>query len=117
MKIGELLNLNPQHLDELRSFFAGWEFVDVEIVVQEKTTEQFQCQTLNFSHWMSKLRFDGVFRGKTHTHCIFVDDSYTDNTFYCFSYAQVDGCEERIIFKIFITEDAKAKGAEKIEES
>ena len=106
MTIAELLQLNPKHLDELRSFFAGFEFVDVEVAAQEKTNRQFQNETLGFNYVEKKLRFDGVFCGKNRTHVIFIDGLH-DDTFYCFSYAQDGEFEDRIIFKFFMTEKAK----------
>lgn len=112
MTIAELLQLHPQHLEELRSFFAGWEFVDVEVAAQEKSNRQFQNDTFGFNFVENKLRFDGVFRGKNRTHVLFVNkETHADDTYYCFSYAQDGEFEDRIIFKIYLTEEAKIKGA------
>lgn len=102
MTIPELLKLNPQHLAELSSFFAGIEFDDtfeyVDIAAKEFSKNQFEDATFGFDMEFKKLKFDGAFRGKDHTHCVFCGDE--DDTFYVLSYAKVDGGEEKIIFKL-----------------
>ena len=101
MTNAELLQINPQHLDELRSFFAGFEFDDIDIAAKETVLNSFDEDTLDFQEVQRKLRLDGIFHGKDHTHFVFyngVDD--VDDTFYCYSFAKVDNVEEHIIFKL-----------------
>lgn len=100
MKNSELLQLNPQHLAELRSFFSGFEFDDVEILAREEAPAEndIAFETFGFNLAAKKLRFDSVVRGENHTHIVFVDGE--SENFYCFSYALVGGVEERIIFKL-----------------
>lgn len=101
MTIAELLQLNPQHLDELRSFWAGFNFVDVEIVAKETVEANFlEAITYDYATALRKMKFDGVFRGKNHMHCVFA--STTGNTFFCISHAKIGKTEERIIFKLVI---------------
>ena len=101
MTNAELLQINPQHLDELRSFLAGFEFDNVEIAAKETVLHSFAEDTLDFQKEQRKLRLDGIFHGKDHTHFVFyngVDD--VDDTFYCYSFAKVGNAEEHIIFKL-----------------
>ncbi|MBQ3434943.1 MAG: hypothetical protein IJG24_07870 [Selenomonadaceae bacterium] len=107
MKNSELLQLNPQHLAELRSFFSGFEFDDVEILASEevRADNDHSPETFGFDHAVRHLKFDGVIRGKNHTHITFTDGE--SDCFYCFSYALVGGVEERIIFKLIRREESK----------
>lgn len=101
MKIAELLQINPQHLDELRSFFAGYEFTDVEIVAHETAPVNFnEPLTFGYSTQFETLKFDGVFRGKNHMHAIFTDGE--DDSFYCVSFVHIGEIEDRIIFKLTV---------------
>lgn len=100
MTIGELLQLNPQHLEELRDLYAGFTFEGVEIVARDKTSIDNDFEAFGFNTARKNLRFDSALRGKTHTHCIFVDKNYTDDTFYCFSFAKIGEFTEAIIFKL-----------------
>ena len=97
MTNAELLQLNPQHLAELRSFFAGFEFDTVDIVAIERTTNEIEFESHKFGELADKLKLDGIFRGKDRTHYIFTAGE--DDVFYCFSYAQLENVIERIIFK------------------
>lgn len=101
MKNSELLQLNPQHLAELRSFFSGFEFDDVEILASENALPEnsLDFNTFGFHTAAHNLKLDGVFRGNGRMHTLFHGDN-EDDVFYCFSYALVGGVEERIIFKL-----------------
>ena len=98
MTNAELLQLDPRHLAELRSFYAGCEFDDVDIFAREITIDNYQDRTANFSYAMSKLVFDSVFCGEDHTHCVFHRNE--DNVFYCVSHVQIGCVFEKIIFKL-----------------
>ena len=98
MTNAELIQLNPQHIAELRSFFVGFHFSDVEIVAKETTTQNLTPETIKFGETLKKLKFDGCFFGETHTHVIF--SAGEDNTFYCISHAKIGIAEEKIIFKL-----------------
>lgn len=102
MTNAELLKLHPQHLAELNSFFAGFNFTNVDIVAKEIVTPLSHVTdeplTHEFAYQLKSLKFDGVFRGESHMHAIFTRDE--DNVFYCISYARFDNIEERIIFKL-----------------
>lgn len=107
MKNSELLQLNPQHLAELRSFFSGFEFDDVEILAREEVYADNNptFRSLDFNIEANKLHFDSVVHGDNRMHALFYGDE--DNIFYCFSYALVGGVEERIIFKLIRREESK----------
>ncbi|MBQ4494579.1 MAG: hypothetical protein II968_02320 [Selenomonadaceae bacterium] len=95
----DLLQLNPQHIAELKSFFKGFEFTEIEIAAQEEPCgNTFENQTFGFECTCNKLKFDGIFLGKNRMHAVFTADE--DDVFYCFSYAKVGKVEERIIFKL-----------------
>lgn len=99
----EVLNLNPQHIAELKSFFKGFEFKDVEIVASEKTNADSYIgdnQTFGFDMAYKKLKFDGIFLGKNRMHAFFTGGE--DDVFYCISCAKVGNLEERIIFKLTV---------------
>lgn len=98
MTNAELIQLNPQHIAELRSFYEGINFDNVDIVAKEVGLKNFEESTLEFSLKFNQLRLDGVFRGKLHTHCVFSSDE--DDTFFCVSFAKIGKVEERIIFKL-----------------
>ena len=102
MTNAELLQINPQHLDELRSFLAGIEFDNVEIAAKETAPYQFAEETFGYEMLQKKLRLYGIFRGKDHTHIAFFNnDLDQDDVFYCYSIVNVGGeSEERIIFKL-----------------
>lgn len=97
----EVLNLNPQHIAELKSFFKGFKFKDVEIVASERTpANTFENWTFGFDTAYKKLHFDGIIRGNNRMHAIFTTDE--DGYFYCVSFAKVGNLEERVIFKLTV---------------
>ena len=101
MTNAELLQLNPKHLAELRSFYSGLDFVDVEIVAREQfyTLNSDEFATCEFGLAFNKLRLDCVFcGGDDHTHALFTKGE--DDIFYCVSYVRDGDIEDRAIFKL-----------------
>lgn len=101
MTNAELLQLNPQHIDELRSFFVGLPFDDAEIIAKETVPSEYSFTnpiSAVFANEFQKLTLDGIFRGKNSNHAVF--SSEEDDTFYCISIAKIEQLEERILFKL-----------------
>ena len=102
MTNAELLQLDPRHLAELRSFYVGCKFAHVEIVAQEIAPNDLEDYTCGYAHVMSKLSLDNVFCGGDHTHCVFTNKH--DDVFFCISIIKIGHEFEKIIFKL-IPED------------
>lgn len=104
MTFGELIQLNPQHVAELSSFFEGFEFDDVEIAAQEKVLANCTVQPrTTFDDALDNMRIDGIYRGKRGTHVLLQAknrDYMEDNIFYCVSCAKNGAYEEHILFKL-----------------
>lgn len=101
MTNAELLQLNPKHLAELRSFYSGLDFVDVKLVAHEQVCTLDYTGTIatcDFKFALDKLEFDGVFCGGDHTHAAFTKGE--DDIFYCVSYVRDGDIEDRAIFKL-----------------
>lgn len=101
MTNAELLQLNPKHLAELRSFYSGLEFEDVELVAHEQfyTLNSDEFATCDFKFAFDKLKLDCVFGGDDdHTHALFTKGE--DDIFYCVSYVRDGDIEDRAIFKL-----------------
>lgn len=102
MTNAELLRLNPKHLAELRTFFSGVDFDDVELVAREQVwtlNNNGEIATFWFKEVFDKLKLDDLFcGGDDHTHAIFTKGE--DDIFYCVSYVRDGDIEDRAIFKL-----------------
>lgn len=103
MKIGEILSLNPKHLDELRSYYAVCPFDDVELVAQERAfidQDLGHCATIEFEKSVSEIVFLHPVGGDGRTHMVFADKNLEEH--FLMSYVSDGDIEDCAIFHIVV---------------
>lgn len=104
MTIEEILSLKPQHIDELRSFYAVCPFDNVEIFARETADiEQHlgSFATKEFEEVFLSYPCQHPVSGINRTHLVFADPALTPDTFIV-SYASDGEIEDRVIFRIIV---------------
>lgn len=96
-----LNNLAPEHRAELESFFKGFEFKSVSVVIREEIPRgESDVDEFYYKFIADNLQLDTLFYSGDRMHAIFTSNPAEDNVFYIFSFAPIGDIEERIIFKI-----------------